>query len=176
MSMCGLFPLPLGSATREIDDGVFREDLFHRLIVVPVRVPSLAERREDIPELIDFFMDHLAADSGLPRRKSATTPWRCCNHHWPGNIRQLRNVIERLMILTAGIWTRVTAECCHARSARSCLRRPTVRSEELMNLPLRDAREVFEREYLWRQINRFGGNISRTADLSGWKGRRCIAS
>ena len=88
---------------RLIAEGTFREDLFHRLSVVPIRVPSLAERREDIPELIAFFMDQLAANSGLPRRKIGDDAMAVLqSHDWPGNIRQLRNNIERLMILTGG--------------------------------------------------------------------------
>ena len=155
---------------RAIAEGGFREDLFHRLSVVPVRVPSLAERREDIPELIDFFMDQLAANSGLPRRKIGDDAMAVLqSHDWPGNIRQLRNNIERLMILTGGdLEAEVTAEMLPREIGALVPSTPNGSGgEKLMSLPLRDAREVFEREYLVAQINRFGGNISRTAEFIG---------
>jgi two-component system nitrogen regulation response regulator NtrX len=155
---------------RAIAEGGFREDLFHRLSVVPVRVPSLAERREDIPELIDFFMDQLAANSGLPRRKIGDDAMAVLqSHDWPGNIRQLRNNIERLMILTGGdLESEVTAEMLPREIGALVPSTPNGSGgEKLMSLPLREAREVFEREYLVAQINRFGGNISRTAEFIG---------
>ena len=153
-----------------IAEGAFREDLFHRLSVVPVRVPTLAERREDIPELIAFFMDQLAANSGLPRRKIADDALAVLqSHDWPGNIRQLRNNIERLMILAGGDPdAEITAEMLPREIGALVPSTPTgAGGEKLMSLPLRDAREVFEREYLVAQINRFGGNISRTAEFIG---------
>jgi two-component system nitrogen regulation response regulator NtrX len=153
-----------------ISEGTFREDLFHRLSVVPVRVPTLAERREDIPELITFFMDQLAANSGLPRRKIADDAMAVLqSHDWPGNIRQLRNNIERLMILAGGDTdAEITAEMLPREIGALVPSTPTGSGgEKLMSLPLRDAREVFEREYLVAQINRFGGNISRTAEFIG---------
>jgi two-component system nitrogen regulation response regulator NtrX len=155
---------------RAIAEGVLREDLFHRLSVVPVRVPSLSERREDIPELIDFFMDQLAANSGLPRRKIGGDAMAVLqSHDWPGNIRQLRNNIERLMILTGGEPEAVvTADMLPQEIGALVPSTPTgTGGEKLMSLPLREAREVFEREYLVAQINRFGGNISRTAEFIG---------
>jgi two-component system nitrogen regulation response regulator NtrX len=155
---------------RAISEGTFREDLFHRLSVVPVRVPTLAERREDIPELIAFFMDQLAANSGLPRRKIADDAMAVLqSHDWPGNIRQLRNNIERLMILAGGDSdAEITAEMLPREIGALVPSTPTGSGgEKLMSLPLRDAREVFEREYLVAQINRFGGNISRTAEFIG---------
>src|ERR1700724_2680985 len=86
-----------------IADGSFREDLFHRLSVVPIRVPSLAERREDISELVDYFMEQVSATTGMPRRKVGNDALAVLqSHDWPGNIRQLRNNVERLMILTGG--------------------------------------------------------------------------
>jgi len=153
-----------------IEEGSFREDLFHRLSVVPIRVPSLAERREDIPELIEFFMDHVSAASGLPRRHIAEDAMAVLqSHDWPGNIRQLRNNVERLLILTAGDPdSEITAELLPAEIGALVPTTPNgVGGEKLMGLPLREAREVFEREYLVAQINRFGGNISRTAEFIG---------
>jgi two-component system nitrogen regulation response regulator NtrX len=154
----------------EVREGRFREDLFHRLSVVPVRVPALAERRDDIPELIDFFMRQISASSGLPpRRIGADAMAVLQSHDWPGNVRQLRNNVERLMILAGGDPSAViTADLLPAEVGASLPPAPgNSRAEELLALPLRDAREIFEREYLIAQINRFGGNISRTAEFVG---------
>ena len=153
-----------------IADGAFREDLFHRLAVVPVRVPSLSERREDIPELIEYFMDHLAATSGMPKRRIADDAMAILqSHDWPGNIRQLRNNVERMLILAGGdASAELTADMLPAEIGSLVPTTPGGSGgEKLMSLPLREAREVFEREYLVAQINRFGGNISRTAEFIG---------
>ena len=153
-----------------IADGSFREDLFHRLAVVPVRVPSLSERREDISELITFFMGQVSTTTGMARRVIADDAMAVLqSHDWPGNIRQLRNNVERLMILAAGDPdAAVTADMLPAEIGALVPSTPTgAGGEKLMSLPLRDAREVFEREYLVAQINRFGGNISRTAEFIG---------
>ncbi|MBI3274845.1 MAG: sigma-54-dependent Fis family transcriptional regulator, partial [Methylocystis sp.] len=156
--------------TATIEEGGLREDLFHRLAVVPIRVPSLAERREDIPELIDFFMEHVSASTGMPRRKISEDALAVLQlHDWPGNIRQLRNNVERLMILTAGdANAEITAQMLPAEVGELVPATPAgVRGEKLMSLPLREARELFEREYLVAQLNRFSGNISRTAEFIG---------
>jgi two-component system nitrogen regulation response regulator NtrX len=153
-----------------ITDGRFREDLFHRLSVVPIRAPSLSERREDIPELIEFFMDQLSASMGVPRRSIASDAMAVLqSHDWPGNIRQLRNNVERLMILASGESdSEITAALLPSEIGALVPSIPSgVGGEKLMSLPLREAREVFEREYLVAQINRFGGNISRTAEFIG---------
>jgi two-component system nitrogen regulation response regulator NtrX len=153
-----------------ITEGRFREDLFHRLSVVPIRAPSLSERREDIPELIEFFMDQLSASMGVPRRRIAPDAMAVLqSHDWPGNIRQLRNNVERLMILAAGESdSEITAALLPSEVGALVPSIPSgVGGEKLMSLPLREAREVFEREYLVAQINRFGGNISRTAEFIG---------
>ena len=154
----------------EIAAGKFREDLYHRLSVVPVRVPALAERREDIPELVEFFMDQISQATGLPKRKIGEDAMAVLqSHDWPGNVRQLRNNIERLMILAGGDPDAVVNAAMLPSDVGSMV--PSMPKgnggEQLMALPLRDAREVFEREYLMAQINRFGGNISRTAEFVG---------
>jgi two-component system, NtrC family, nitrogen regulation response regulator NtrX len=153
-----------------ITDGLFREDLFHRLSVVPIRSPSLAERRDDIPELITHFMEQVAAGMGVPPRPIAADAMAVLQaHDWPGNIRQLRNNIERLMILASGAEeSEINAAMLPAEIGALAPPVPSgVGGEKLMSLPLREAREVFEREYLVAQINRFGGNISRTAEFIG---------
>lgn len=154
----------------EIAGGRFREELFHRLNVVPIRVPSLSERREDVPDLIDFFMEQLSVASGLPRRSIAGDAMAVLqSHEWPGNVRELRNNVERLMILTKGDpLAEVTTEMLPAEVGALVPATPTGSGgEKLMSLPLREAREIFEKEYLVAQIARFSGNISRTAEFIG---------
>jgi two-component system nitrogen regulation response regulator NtrX len=153
-----------------IAQGVFREDLFHRLSVVPIRVPSLSERREDIPELVSFFMGQVSHATGMPRRNVGDDAMAVLqSHDWPGNIRQLRNNVERLMILTAGDpEATINADMLPSEVGTMVPTTPSgAGGEKLMSLPLREAREVFEREYLVAQISRFGGNISRTAEFIG---------
>src|SRR5947209_7183141 len=154
----------------EIAAGHFREDLYHRLSVVPIRVPPLAERREDIPELVTYFMEQISQSTGLPQRKIGGDAMAVLqSHDWPGNVRQLRNNVERLMILAGGEPDAVINASMLPQDVGSMV--PNMPNgdggEHLMGLPLRDAREVFEREYLLAQINRFGGNISRTAEFVG---------
>jgi two-component system nitrogen regulation response regulator NtrX len=154
----------------EIASGRFREDLFHRLGVVPIRVPGLSERREDVPELIAFFMDQISAATGLPKRKIAGDAMAVLqSHDWPGNVRQLRNNVERLMILTSGDPdAEITAEMLPSEIGALVPTTPNgAGGEKLMSLPLREAREIFEREYLMAQVARFSGNISRTAEFIG---------
>ena len=154
----------------EIAAGKFREDLYHRLSVVPIRVPPLAERREDIPLLVDYFMDQIAQATGLPKRTIGEDAMAVLqSHDWPGNVRQLRNNVERLMILAGGEADAVIDASMLPQDVGAMV--PSLPNgnggEHLMGLPLRDAREMFEREYLRAQINRFGGNISRTAEFVG---------
>ena len=148
----------------------FREDLYYRLNVVPVRLPSLAERREDIAELVQFFLTRYAAERRVsPPKLTDDTIAALQTYDWPGNVRQLRNVVERTMILApldgkgsidiTMLPSEVTAE------PERLLPGQAVRS--IMGTPLREAREAFEREYLRAQIRRFSGNISRTASFIG---------
>jgi two-component system nitrogen regulation response regulator NtrX len=152
----------------DIASGRFREDLYHRLNVVPVHVPGLAERREDIAELVGYFIERISDASGLPRRRLSEDAIATLQvHNWPGNVRQLRNNVERLLILAAGDPAEeITAEMLPSEVASSGAV-GSIGSERIIALPLRDAREVFEREYLNAQIMRFGGNISRTATFIG---------
>jgi two-component system, NtrC family, nitrogen regulation response regulator NtrX len=154
----------------EIAEGRFREDLYYRLNVVPIRVPSLRERREDIPELTRYFMSRAATAAGMvPRAFGEDAMAALQSYDWPGNVRQLRNVIEWLLIMTPGD---------PSAAIRSDMLPPEVGaivpaslkgeySAEIMALPLREARELFERQYLLAQVTRFGGNISRTATFVG---------
>src|ERR1043165_6266673 len=154
----------------EIAAGRFREDLFYRLNVVPVRLPPLRERREDIPELVSHFLTRFAGERRMqPPRISEEAMAALQAHDWPGNVRQLRNIIERTLILAPG-------------DRASCIEVDLLPTEILdnqgpmsganntmaiMGSPLREARESFEREYLKIQIRRFSGNISRTASFIG---------
>ena len=153
-----------------IAEGRFREDLYHRLAVVPVLVPALAERREDIPYLVDHFMTQIARQSGIRPRRIADDAMAVLQaHNWPGNVRQLRNNIERLMILIRDddAAAPITADLLPSEIGDVMPRTPTQSDQHIMALPLREAREMFEKEYLIAQINRFGGNISRTAEFIG---------
>ncbi len=150
-----------------IQTGEFRQELYHRLNVVPIHVPSLEERREDIPMLAEHFIAQLNRSQGLPLRKLAEDARALLQTmNWPGNVRQLKNMVERVLIL---------GETSEAISARELPASDEPQGEEgrvvlgsaLATLPLREARELFEREYLLTQINRFGGNISRTASFVG---------
>jgi two-component system nitrogen regulation response regulator NtrX len=154
----------------EIAAGHFREDLFHRLSVVPIRVPPLSERREDIPELVEYFMTQISGATGLPKRRIGEDAMAVLQSHvWPGNVRQLRNNVERLMILAGGEPDAViTADMLPQDVGSMVPAMPTDgKGEHIMGLPLREAREVFERDYLIAQISRFSGNISRTAEFVG---------
>lgn len=152
----------------EISAGRFREDLFHRLNVVPINVPGLAERREDIPELIDDFINRICEATGLPRRRLSDDALAMLQvRAWPGNLRQLKNNVERMLILASGVPSEpITADMLPPEA--SVNDNPnSFGAERIIALPLREAREVFEREYLNAQMLRFSGNISRTAAFIG---------
>jgi two-component system nitrogen regulation response regulator NtrX len=154
----------------EIAAGRFREDLFYRLAVVPLRLPPLKERREDIPVLAAHFLKQAAETSGLPARPLASDAIAALQaHDWPGNVRQLRNIMDWLMIMHA----HEPLEAFHAEHLPTELaaHAPSALAidpaADLMALPLREARDVFETQYLQAQLLRFGGNISRTAQFVG---------
>ena len=152
---------------QEIGASRFRQELYDRLNVVPIHVPSLEDRREDIPELTRHFIDMFHRTQGLPLR--VLTPEAEAmlqTMHWPGNVRQLRNVIERVLILGDSSGP-VTASELPGQEVQTDASGRMVLGGGMATLPLREAREVFEREYLLTQINRFGGNISRTAGFVG---------
>lgn len=161
----------ISSTTRdlraEIAQGRFRQELFDRLNVVPIAVPALSERREDIPELARHFIGQFHRTQGLPNRPlSPEAEAMLQTMPWPGNIRQLRNVIERVLILGEGTGPIEPRELPGQEAGGGGEGR-LILGGALATLPLREARELFEREYLLTQINRFGGNISRTANFVG---------
>ncbi len=144
----------------------FREDLYHRLGVVPLRVPGLDERREDIPELIEHFSKSYSATTGQPVRRFAPDALGILQtRNWPGNVRELRNNVERLMILATG----EQSDEIHAShlAVENIGANSGALHESLLSLPLREARDTFERDYIAAQLSRFSGNISRTAAFIG---------
>lgn len=153
----------------EISTKRFREDLYHRLNVVPVRVPSLKERRDDIPKLARYFIKRSAESTGLPFRDIDEDSIAILQaYDWPGNVRELRNLIERLLIMAPNNTMNIQASMIPSELGKDNIGSvlPS-NAEDIMSLDLREARQIFEREYLTAQITRFGGNISRTANFIG---------
>lgn len=154
----------------EMQNGRIRQDLYYRLSVVPIHIPPLAERREDIPLLAQHFLTRAAEMSGLAARMLGEDAMAALQAYgWPGNVRQLRNAMEWLLIMANGdAGEPVRADMLPPEITSTA---PTVlrweKGGEIMGLPLRDAREMFEREYLLAQVTRFGNNISRTATFIG---------
>lgn len=153
--------------THEIAEGRFREDLYYRLNVVPVAIPALSDRREDIPALVRHFIAHYANDRRVPTPEVAADAMVALQSYgWPGNVRQLRNVIERTIILAPGDRIgRIDLDLLPAEVLGD--EGGGAGAGAMMGAPLREARETFEREYLRVQIRRFSGNISRTASFIG---------
>ena len=154
----------------EIRQGRFREDLYYRLLVTPIEVPALRDRREDIPDLADFFIRQAAESAGVPQREIGSDAMAILqSFDWPGNVRQLRNFVEWLHIIAPSPSNGpIRADVIQAALGPPEVQPPGLSSPtDLMALPLRDARRLFERDYLNAQIARFGGNISRTANFVG---------
>jgi two-component system nitrogen regulation response regulator NtrX len=156
--------------TAEIDAGRFREDFYYRLNVVPVFIPALSERREDIPALVEQFVARYAAERRVPTPEVTADALAALQaYDWPGNVRQLRNIVERTIILAPGDRIgcievdMLPPEVLHDPTGGPAASTTTA----IMGAPLREAREAFEREYLRVQIRRFSGNISRTAQFIG---------
>ena len=156
--------------TAEIGVGRFREDLYYRLAVVPLRVPSLKERREDVPALARWFIARSAEISGMPSRElNADSLSVLQAYDWPGNVRQLRNLMDWLLIMAPGGATdAIRADMLPPEIGASAPALLTIDpAADIMALPLREARDLFETQYLQAQLIRFGGNISRTANFVG---------
>lgn len=153
-----------------ITGGTFRQDLYYRLNVVPLYVPSLSERREDIEELCEYFLGYFSESAGLPLRRFGKEAMALLQaYDWPGNVRQLRNVIERVLIMAPGepetpIRAGMLPQEIFENTPVSTL---NDLSANVMGMPLKEAREYFEKQYLKSQINRFGGNISKTSGFIG---------
>jgi two-component system, NtrC family, nitrogen regulation response regulator NtrX len=156
--------------TKAISDSLFREDLYYRLAVVPVAMPPLRERREDIADLAAVFLAAAAANAGAsPRTLGEDALAALRAYEWPGNVRQLRNAMDWATIMAAGdARVPISAEMLPPEiGATAPVTLHSAYSAEIMGLPLREARELFERDYLSSQLARFGGNISRTAGFVG---------
>ncbi len=163
----------ISSTSRDLEKetrlGNFREDLYHRLNVMPLTSPKLVNRREDIPELVNYFIEKLSASTGLPARKVSPEAMAALqSYDWPGNVRQLRNNVERLLILASGDPDKPIAIEDLPMEITTTKHTVDPRDRErIVTMSLRTAREYFEREYLQVQIERFGGNISKTAAFVG---------
>lgn len=168
----------LASSNRNLEESIgngdFRQDLYYRLNVVPIHIPPLKDRRQDIPALVNYFVDALNKNSGLPARNFSTEALAVMQgYDWPGNVRQLRNVVEWVLIMNGAtaeqdvhaehLPPEITGKGIFPGSASG----GGESHRSLMDLSLRDAREAFEREYLQSQVSRFGGNISKTAQFVG---------
>lgn len=155
--------------SEKMTEGLFREDLFYRLNVVPMSAPSLRERREDIPALAGHLMERSAKAKGRSHRRLSQEAQSALQaHHWPGNIWELGNVIERVLLQADDTGEPIRGDLvikAIGEDGSDALK--WEKAQEVMNLPLRDAREAFEREYLLFHLTRFGGNISRTAEFIG---------
>ncbi len=164
----------IASSSRDLTEamaaGEFRQDLYYRLNVVPINVPSLRDRSDDIPTMIEYFMSQASENAGVAARKVGLDAMVALQaYQWPGNVRQLKNVIDWLLIMAPGDADQtIKADMLPPEIGAIT---PQVlkwdKGGEIMGLSLREAREVFEREYLRSQVNRFGGNISRTASFVG---------
>lgn len=161
----------ISSSARNLQERIaanlFREDLYHRLAVVPLAVPSLGDRREDIPELIEHFSRSYCTASGQQQRRFSGEAVAVLQaRQWPGNVRELRNNIERILILAAGEENEEITPS-QAATTEATTNSNGLSGEQLLALPLREARESFEKEYITGQLLRFGGNISKTAQFIG---------
>ena len=163
----------ISSTARDLRDAIlagrFREDLFHRLNVVPIRAPALAERRDDVPRLVEHFSKRVAEANGVAKRNFGPEALAALQAaSWPGNVRELRNLVERMLILASGDPNEpIDAAALALDGVGVGELADRTGLHQLVSLPLREARELFEREYLAAQITRFGGNISRTAAFIG---------
>jgi two-component system nitrogen regulation response regulator NtrX len=154
---------------QEIAHGRFREELYYRLNVVPIKMPSLKDRREDIPELCRYFLKRASEIAGLPARELSDEAVAMLQaYHWPGNVRQLRNMMEWLLIMTSDSKEAIAAADLPPEilTSNPALARPETNAD-IMSMALREARELFEKQYLAAQIERFGGNISKTSSFVG---------
>ncbi|MDH4133725.1 MAG: sigma-54 dependent transcriptional regulator, partial [Gammaproteobacteria bacterium] len=169
-----VFDVRLIAATSEdlaalVTAGRFREDLYYRLNVVPLAVPSLRDHREDVPELVRFYVDWMVEHEHLPYRRFSSAALNLLrNHHWPGNIRELRNLVQRLLILgVAEEITEAEVSTMLGSSPVPPAREATASGHPLYHLPLREARDQFEKGYLEHHLQLAGGNVSSVADAAG---------
>ena len=149
---------------KEIKNGNFREDLYHRLNVFEINIEALKNRVSDIPLMVEYFSEKIATNYNLKKINIATNNHYLLNYNWPGNVRELRNLIERIAILSPETSDKIS------NIIKESLKTPDIRrdtSENSLSIPLKEARENFEKEYLTTQLKKFNGNISKTADFVG---------
>ncbi len=153
---------------QEIKEGHLRQDLYDRVSVIPIQVPALTDRLTDVPDLVEHFMMQASKVHGRPARSFSTEAMIMMQSYpWPGNVRQLKNVVEWVLLMTGGDHREPVTCSMLPPEIRSDVKLPTVGDMSIVVMPLREAREAFEREYLLAQVNRFGGNISKTARFIG---------
>lgn len=164
----------LASTNRDLQtamhEGSFRQDLFYRLSVVPIRMPSLKERVEDIPALTRWFLTQYAQQNGVPLRVMSDAAMLAMQSYgWPGNVRQLRNTVEWVMIMNAPSADSIRPEHLPPEITGARVDDPSApaMNMDLVLMPLREARERFEKDYLEAQVKRFQGNISKTSQFVG---------
>ena len=149
---------------KEIKNGNFREDLYHRLNVFEINIEALKNRVSDIPLMVEYFSEKIATNYNLKKINIATNNHYLLNYNWPGNVRELRNLIERIAILSPETSDKIS------NIIKESLKTPDIKrdtSENSLSIPLKEARENFEKEYLTTQLKKFNGNISKTADFVG---------
>ena len=149
---------------KEIKNGNFREDLYHRLNVFEININPLKDRVSDIPLLVEYFSEKISTNYNLKKLSIDTNNNYLLNYDWPGNVRELRNLIERIAILSPNSADKIS------NIIKESLKTPDIKnvpSESSLSIPLKEARENFEKEYLSTQLNKFDGNISKTADFIG---------
>ena len=149
---------------KEIENGNFREDLYHRLNVFEINIEPLKNRVSDIPLLVEYFSEKVSKNYNLKKMNINTNNNYLLNYDWPGNIRELRNLIERIVILCPDTSDKIS------NIIKESLKTPEINnknSENSLSIPLKEAREIFEKEYLTTQLKKFDGNISKTADFIG---------
>lgn len=170
---CRIIATSAKNMEKEIEEGRFKGDLYHRLNVVDVKMPSLKERRDDIPKLCNYFLGVYAQISGKSCKKLSDEAMSVIqSYEWPGNVRQLRNIVEWLTIMSPKTDDDIIEATSLANDIFSSV--PSVPgidqiedNVDIMSMPLREARELFEKQYLLAQVNRFGGNISKTSAFIG---------
>lgn len=170
---CRIISLTCRNIEQEIQAGKFNSDFYYRLNVVPVSVPPLSDRKEDISSLCEHFLKIYSQTTGKPeKRMSGEAISMMQSYEWPGNVRQLRSMVEWLLIMSqndGGDVINITTLASDVFSAAPSVYKPLdpETNQDIMSMPLREARELFEKQYLLGQVNRFGGNISKTSHFIG---------
>jgi len=151
----------------EIDKGNFREDLYHRLNVVPILIPPLKDRLEDIPLLLEYFSKKIAELNGINHTKFDTNHDLFYKYKWPGNVRELRNLVERISILSINENSNNVSQLVQDSLSQKNINSNVNDNDNVLSYPLKEAREKFEKNYLSSQLKKHKGNISKTAEFVG---------